>query len=286
MTSPVFNRNIPISTHFILDFFLPSEIVTIWQTDCTAHKLKPRSFYKSIYFWVHIADFHPQYELHLTKRISKNKRKIYCYSSLVVHQIVLPGMNTLFTEVISLNLDYSISTVSLQLLFFSFLKGLLSYLIFWRGASDFLSFGFCNLESLSAFQKSSFLGQNFILELLQVLYSFTLVLFLYKSLFLSFLLCLGLSDFLCFLHSLLNTVSFSCLFQAGLELLLLFMLLLHFLVLLFKHFYISLGNVRKWGRRYDNIRKSWKFSSCLCIVDLGTIIDSLDKLNRTSKTHS
>ena len=131
MTSPVFNRNIPISTHFILDFFLPSEIVTIWQTDCTAHKLKPRSFYKSIYFWVHIADFHPQYELHLTKRISKNKRKIYCYSSLVVHQIVLPGMNTLFTEVISLNLDYrspSILTIAFPQYLFScfslvFLKG-------------------------------------------------------------------------------------------------------------------------------------------------------------------
>jgi len=67
---------------------------------------------------------------------------------------------------------------------------------------------------------------------------------------------LGLIDFLCFLHSLLNTASFSCLFHAGLELLLLFMLLLYLLVLLFKHFCISLGNVRRWGRRHDNIKKS------------------------------
>ena len=32
----------------ILDFFLLSEVVTTWQTDGTAHKLKPRSFHKSV----------------------------------------------------------------------------------------------------------------------------------------------------------------------------------------------------------------------------------------------
>jgi len=54
----------------ISDFFLPSEIVTMWQTDRTAHKLKPRSFHKSTHFWVHLAYFHLQCELYLTiKRI-------------------------------------------------------------------------------------------------------------------------------------------------------------------------------------------------------------------------
>jgi len=43
----------------ILDFFLSSEVVTMWQTDGTAHKLKPRLFYKSTYLQVHFADFYP-----------------------------------------------------------------------------------------------------------------------------------------------------------------------------------------------------------------------------------
>ena len=30
----------------ISDFFLPSEIVTMWQTDSAAHKLKPRLLHK------------------------------------------------------------------------------------------------------------------------------------------------------------------------------------------------------------------------------------------------
>ena len=42
-----------------LDFSLSSEVVTMWQTDGVAHKLKPRSFHKSAYFWVHSIDFHP-----------------------------------------------------------------------------------------------------------------------------------------------------------------------------------------------------------------------------------
>ena len=31
----------------ILNFFLSSEVTTMWQIDGLAHKLKPRSFYKS-----------------------------------------------------------------------------------------------------------------------------------------------------------------------------------------------------------------------------------------------
>ena len=43
----------------ILDFFPSSEVVTIWQTDSAAYKLKPRSFHKSAYLQVHNVDFHP-----------------------------------------------------------------------------------------------------------------------------------------------------------------------------------------------------------------------------------
>jgi len=42
----------------ILDFFLSSEVVIMWQIDSVAYKLKPRSFYKSAYLWVHSVDFH------------------------------------------------------------------------------------------------------------------------------------------------------------------------------------------------------------------------------------
>ena len=43
---------------FISDFFLSSEVATIQQTDSIAHKLKPRSFHKSAYLYVHSVDFH------------------------------------------------------------------------------------------------------------------------------------------------------------------------------------------------------------------------------------
>jgi len=50
----------------ISNFFLLSEVVTIQQTDSTAHKLKPRSFNKSTNFWTNLADFHIWCEPHLT----------------------------------------------------------------------------------------------------------------------------------------------------------------------------------------------------------------------------
>jgi len=40
-------------------FFSSSEVVTMWQTDSAAHKLKPRSFHKSTQLRVYSADFHP-----------------------------------------------------------------------------------------------------------------------------------------------------------------------------------------------------------------------------------
>jgi len=42
----------------ISDFFLPSEVVTMWQTDSTAYKLKPRLFHKFAYLQVNSVDFH------------------------------------------------------------------------------------------------------------------------------------------------------------------------------------------------------------------------------------
>jgi len=36
-----------------------SKVATTQQTDGAAHKLKPRSFYKSAHLQVHSADFHP-----------------------------------------------------------------------------------------------------------------------------------------------------------------------------------------------------------------------------------
>jgi len=43
----------------ILDFFPSSKVVTMWQTDGAAHKLKPRSFHKFTHLQVYSADFHP-----------------------------------------------------------------------------------------------------------------------------------------------------------------------------------------------------------------------------------
>jgi len=47
-------------------FFLSSEVVTTWQTDGAAHKLKPRSFHKSAHLWVHLCGLPPWCELRLT----------------------------------------------------------------------------------------------------------------------------------------------------------------------------------------------------------------------------
>ena len=154
-------------------------------------------------------------------------------------------MCTLFTKIIILYLDCSISMVLFWLLLFCFLRGPLPYLIFSENIGNFLSFGFHNLESLSTLQKSNILSQNFVTELLQVFHLFQLLFFLYKPLFLSLFLCLSLSNFSYFLYYSLDIASFSYLFQVSLELLLLFMLFLYFLTLLFKHFGVSLGNVRE-----------------------------------------
>ena len=43
----------------ISDFFLLSEVATIWQIDGVVYKLKPRLFHKSAHLWVHSVDFYP-----------------------------------------------------------------------------------------------------------------------------------------------------------------------------------------------------------------------------------
>ena len=42
----------------VLNFFLLSEVATMWQIDSVAHKLKPRSFYKSAHLQVYLVDFY------------------------------------------------------------------------------------------------------------------------------------------------------------------------------------------------------------------------------------
>jgi len=43
----------------ILDLSLSFKVATMWQTDGTAYKLKPRSFHKFVHLWVHFVDFYP-----------------------------------------------------------------------------------------------------------------------------------------------------------------------------------------------------------------------------------
>ena len=65
------------------------------------------------------------------------------------------------------------------------------------------------------------------------------------------------------------------------------MLLLHFIALLFEHFSIILRNVRESRERHDDTEEKMKsFLFCLYIVYLDTIIEFLDKFNRTSKAQS
>ena len=63
-----------------------------------------------------------------------------------------------------------------------------------------------------------------------------------------------------------------CLLQTNQELLFLLIILLHFMVLLFEHISIMLGDVRESRKRYDDAEEKAKtFLFCLCIVNLDTI---------------
>jgi len=111
-----------ISTHSHLDFFLPSEVVTTWQTDSAAHKLKPRSFHKSAQVWVHLVDFHPGVNCawHRYYLIDNIDLYIDPLISLLVFSWTL---NLLYSA-----LPYLPSSIP-QLLFFSYLLVTLSSLV-------------------------------------------------------------------------------------------------------------------------------------------------------------
>jgi len=137
----------------------------------------------------------------------------------------------------------------------------------------------CNLRSLRALQEGSILRYHLVPELLDIL-QFLLLLRnpLLFSLFLGFSLHLSPG----FLSYMLCMTGLHCLLQIKEGLLLLLMLLLYFMVLLLKHFSIILRNVGGGRERHNNTETRAKnFFFCLCIVDLGTIIRFLDKLNRT-----
>ena len=90
-----------------------------------------------------------------------------------------------------------------------------------------------------------------------------------------------------FLSHMLCTTGLHCLLQLKKGLLLLLMPLLHLIVLLLDHFSIILRNIGKSKERHDNTETRAKnFFFHLYIVDIGTIIELLDKLNRTLKTQS
>ena len=177
-----------------------------------------------------------------------------------MYQAILPSIHTPLIGVNILHLDCSIPTLSFWLLSFSLLRGLLPYLIFWGDCVDLLVFRFYSLEIFNNLQKSGILHQYFVLELLEVLQLFSLILLLHKLSLFSFLSCLGLHHLSCLLSSMLNVTGLYCLFQVGLELLLLFMPPLYFMSLLFKHIGIILWDIKGNGGRHGNTEKGKKIS--------------------------
>ena len=179
-----------------------------------------------------------------------------------MHQAILPSTYTSVTEVKTPHLDPDISIVPFWLLFFSFLGGTLLLFIFWV---DLLTFSFHNLGTFHAPQNSGILCQYFVLDLLEVLHLFLLLLFLHYPLLFGFLPYLSLYCLSYLLSSMLYT--------AGLELLLLFMPFLHFIVLLFKHISVMFGDIRRSRGEYGDTEKKTKtFLFCLYIVNLDIIM--------------
>ena len=115
----------------ISDFFLLSEVATMWQTDGVAHKLKPRSFNKSTYLWVHLVDFHPWCELYLTYKTCRIV--IYLYKNLTknIHNKKVPMFPYLYDCNSWLRLLWCTWTL---IFFFSFIYFFdLIFLWQWRG---------------------------------------------------------------------------------------------------------------------------------------------------------
>ena len=141
----------------------------------------------------------------------------------------------------------------------------------------------CNLGSFSTLQEGGVLCYHLVPESLNILQLLLLCNSLLFSLFLSF----GLSLSPGFLSCMLYTTGLHCLLQMKEELFLLLMPSLHFMTLLLKHFNVVLRNIRVGGKRHNDIgTRAKNFFFRLYIVDLGTITEFLNKLNRTSKAQS
>jgi len=116
---------------------------------------------------------------------------------------------------------------------------------------------------------------------------YSIILFFLSSFSTTFCLGFGLCFSSGFLSYMLCMTGFCCLLQSKEKLLFLLMLSLHLTALLLEHFSIVLGNIRVGGGRHNNTETRAKnFLFCLYIVDLGTITEFSDKLNRTSNRTS
>jgi len=110
-------------------FFSSSEVTTMWQTDSTAHKLKPRPFHKSIHLWVHSANFHsgvnhtwqyyqtsksavaseqfrllnPLLQFHLQFNLTNSHFKVQMASSCHNSSTLVPPLGTPFNTILHLS---------------------------------------------------------------------------------------------------------------------------------------------------------------------------------------
>ena len=130
-------------------------------------------------------------------------------------------------------------------------------LLIHRG--NLLILGSHDLESLSTFQEDSVLYYHLILELLDVLQFFLLLLFLYNpppfGLFLYFGLHLSPGLLSCMFYM----MGLYCLLQSNQKPLLFLVISLYFTMLLFKHIDVVLRNIGEGRGRHDDIRKAKKF---------------------------
>ena len=127
-----------------------------------------------------------------------------------MHQAILPSTHTSLTGISTPHLDYGISAILLWLLPSSFFEGLLLFLI---SEGNFLTLRSCNLGPLSTLQQGNILYYHLILELLEVLQPFLLLLLFCKPLSFSFFLCLGLHLSSCLLGCMLYMTGLCYLFQ-------------------------------------------------------------------------
>ena len=164
--------------------------------------------------------------------------------------IPLTGVSTLY-------LDYIILTV----FFFSFLGGLMSFLI---SGGNLLMLRSYDLRFLSALQEGGIFCYHPVLESLDVL---QLLFLLHNPLLFSFFLGFGLCLSPSLLSCMLYIMGLYCLLQTKKELLLFLMPSLHFTVLLLEYFSIMLRNVGgSRGRYYNTEARAKKFLSAYILL--------------------